>query len=792
MRTSVLSALNRKLLRDLWAMRGQALAIAAVVAAGVAIYVMYRSNFDSLERTRAAYYESGRLADVFASVGRAPAAVRERIAAIPGVEVVDTRIVQDVVIDVPGVAEPATGRLISLPGQRRPALNDVYLRRGRWIDPTRRHEVLASEMFCVQHGLEPGDRIAAIINGRRQTLTIAGIALSPEYIYAIRPGDLVPDFKRFGVFWIDERGLASAFDLDGAFNDVSLRLTRGASRPDVLAAVDRRLEPFGGHGAQPRELVPSPWVLDNELKQLQTFGFLVPAIFLGVAVFILHVALTRALTLQRPQIAALKALGYSTRALTWHYTKWALAVALAGAAAGIAAGAPLGALLTGLYNGFFRFPALAFHLSPAVVLQALLGSLGVAALGAQAAVRMAVRVPPAESMRPEAPARYRRSPLERRWKPLRLAVPARMVLRNLERQPLRTALAVLGIAFAVAVLLVGLAFVDVMHVLIDEQLTQTMRQDATVTFAQPRPPRVGYDVRHLPGVQEVELTRVVPVRVRAGNRSRTVALTGLPRSSQLNRIVDDRGTVFDVPSEGVTISARLGEVLGVQAGDPIQVELLTGRRRVLDLPVVAMVHDSLGLNVYTALESMHRVVGDAVAVTGAAVTMDPAAQERFYAQVKAMPAIASVAMREAIRQNFRDTMAQNMNVSIGINVVFAMIIALGVVYNSARVSLSERAHELASLRVLGFTRAEISMILLGELAILTALALPVGTVIGVLFGQLITESLNSEVYRMTFVVEPATVARSCLAIVAAAALSGVLVRRRLDQLDLIAVLKVRE
>jgi putative ABC transport system permease protein len=492
--------LDRKLLRDLWAMKGQATAIAAVMAAGVTMFVAYFSNFDSLQHARAAYYEQARFADVFASLTRAPSTLEGRIASIAGVHSVATRVLADVTIDVPGMSEPATGRLIAIPERGRPALNDVFLRRGNWPDPERADEVLASEVFCESHGLDPGDRIGALINGRRRDLTIVGVALSPEYVYAIAPGELFPDTRRFGIFWMNRRSLASAFNMEGAFNELSLDLASDASRPEVIAAVDRLLEPYGGRGAIPQSLQMSAWTLDNELTQLQTFGLLVPAIFLGVAAFVLHVALTRALALQRSQIAALKALGYSNGEIAWHYVKWALVVAGIASLAGVAVGAWVGSTLIGVYNEFFRFPTLAYRLSPSLALLSIAGTLAVAALGAQSAVRHAVRVPPAEAMRPEAPARFHRSIVETRWRPLRLSFAMRMVVRSLERQPGKAAASVVGIAFAVAVLFVGLAFMDVMNALIEDQFTLTMRQDATLTFVEPRPGRIMHDVQHLPGV----------------------------------------------------------------------------------------------------------------------------------------------------------------------------------------------------------------------------------------------------------------------------------------------------
>jgi putative ABC transport system permease protein len=785
-------ALDRKLLRDLWAMKGQAAAIAGVMAAGVTMFVAYFSNFDSLQRARRAYYEQARFAHVFASLERAPARLEERLAAVPGIAAVATRVVVDVTIDVAEMPEPATGRLVSLPERGRPRLNDVFLRRGRWPDPARPDEVLASELFCESHGLHPGDRLAAIINGRRRELTIAGIALSPEYIYAIAPGEMFPDTRRFGIFWVNRRSLAAAFDMEGGFNEVSLRLSRASSHPAAIAALDRLLKPYGGRGAIPQSLQMSAWTLDNELTQLQTFGLLVPAIFLGVAAFVLHVALARALALQRAQIATLKALGYSNASVAWHYVKWAIVIAIVAAVAGVAAGAWVGSRLIDVYNEFFRFPTLAYHLSPSLAVFSIAGSIVVAAMGAQSAVRRAVRVPPAEAMRPEPPVRYGRSVLEAAWGSLRLSCTMRMIVRALERQPSRALTAIVGIAFAVAVLLVGLAFLDVMNVLIEEQFTLAMRQDATITFVKPRPARVLHDAAHLPGVLHVEPARIVAARLRAGTRSRTLAITGLVPAPRLMRVIDRRRGAVEVPPDGLLLSQMLGDVLGVRAGDRLDVEVLEGRRPVRRVLVAGLVDDTLGLQAYMQLETMRRMLREGESVSSIAVAMDPAARDRFYTAVKAMPAVGGVMMRDTALRNFRDTMAEHMNLSIVINLLFAAIIASGVVYNSARVSLSERSRELASLRVLGFTRAEISLILLGEIALLTTMALPLGTAIGYALGELIMAGFTNEVYRLSFVVRPATVAWSWLAVIGATVLSGLFVRRRLDRLDLVAVLKTAD
>jgi putative ABC transport system permease protein len=785
-------ALDRKLLRDLLGMKGQAVAIGMVLAAGIAMYVTYLSNFDSLRRTQAAYYDRFRFADVFAATKRAPLRLEERLREIPGVAVVETRVVVDVTLDVPGVSEPTRGRLVSVPEDRRPALNDLYLRRGRWIEPGREDEVLLNEAFASAHGLEPGSRLAALVNGRRRALRVAGVALSPEYVYVVAPGEMIPDDASFGVVWMGRRALATAFDMEGGFNDVALRLMPGASEAEVVARVDRLLVPWGGLGAVPRRLQMSHWALDSELLQLQTFGLIVPAIFLAVAAFLLNVAMARTLAVQRPQVAALKALGYSNAAIGWHYVKWALVIAVFGGLVGVAAGAWLGGGMIELYNQYFKFPILLYRLSGGVAATALATGLASAALGAAFAVRRAVAIPPAEAMREEPPARYRTSLVERPWAARRLTHATRMVLRSVERQPWRSLASVAGIAFAVAVLFVGLVFLDVMDRLAEVQFQHVQRQDVTVSFVEPRSSRALSEVRSLPGVLAVEPVRTVPARLRHAHRSRRLALTGQVAAPDLNRVVDTSGRPVVLPPEGLAMSRILADVLGVRPGDRVRVEVLEGARPVREVEVARLVEDHMGIAAWMEIGALRRLLREGGTLSGAHLLVDPLRRDDLYRRLKATPAVAGIAITEKALRSFRDVMAQNFTIMTTLNVVFAGIIAFGVVYNAARISLSERSRELASLRVLGFTIGEISLILLGELALITLVAIPPGVLLGWGLAAAMLLAFESEVYRIPLVVTPRTAAWSALVVLVAAALSGLAVRRKLDHLDLVGVLKTRE
>ena len=719
--------------------------------------------------------------------------MRDRIGDIAGVAQVETHVVVDVTLDVEGLSEPATGRLISIPARRRSMLNDIVIRRGRYIDGTRPDEVIVNEGFALAHNLTPGDTVTAVINGRRRDLEVVGFGLSPEFIYTIRPGELIPDNTRFGVFWMERRALASAFDMEGGFNDVTLSLMPGAREEEVIQQLDTLIESYGGFGAIPRALQLSHWSLSQELNGLQGVGQVVPLIFLSIAAFLLNVVLTRMVSVQREQIAALKALGYTNAAIGWHYTKWALAIALTGAVIGTAAGAAMGNAMMSIYNELFQFPALTYRLLPSVVTSGVLISLLADVLGAATAVRRAVRLPPAEAMRPQPPARYRVSLVERLGIQGLLSQPARIVLRNIQRQPVRSLASVTGIAFSVAMLIAGTFSLDAMDEMMDVQFSVAQHQDVTVTFVEAASAAARHELQRMPGVLTVESTRSIPARLRFGSRSRQLAISGLPEVPRLSRVLEvtDLSPVT-LPPDGLVVSRKLAEILAIDRGDVVRVEVLLGARPVREVVVADVVKEYMGLSAYMEINSLRRLLRESETLSGGFITVDPSRLDALYRVLKATPVVAGVTLKGAALESFEETFAENINVMIFFNVLFAGIIACGVVYNAARMSLSERSRELASLRVIGFTRAEISSILLGELAVLTCVAIPAGLLVGYGLAALVVTLFDTELYSFPLAVAPRTYALSTLAVLTATVLSGLLVRRKLDSLDLVEVLKTRE
>lgn len=788
-------SLDRKLLRDLWRLRGQVLAIALIMSSGVSVLVMGLATVDSLSETARAYYERYRFAQIFAHVIRAPEHIAERIQALPGVHIVETRIVRAAVLDMPGFDEPVIGQLVSVPEHHEPLLNALALREGRYPRLRAPDEVVVSEAFARAHSLHVGNVVRATLNGKWRELRVVGVALSPEFVYSIGPGALMPDDRRFGVLWLGRAALAAAFDLDGAFDDVSIMLLRGASAQQVIDQLDVLLEPYGGTGAYERADQLSNWFLMNEIAQLHTLSRILPSVFLAVAAFLTYMVLARLIAVERSEIGLLKAFGYRNREVAWHYLKFVLAIGLIGVALGCLGGYWFGAYMTRMYTEFYHFPFLLFRPGPGSFALGAAISLLAAVAAALAAVRRAVLLAPAAAMRPPAPPLFRRLALGSGAAAAalrRLDQPTRILLRQIGRWPIRSLMTSTGIAMSVAVLVISLQWLDAIEHIVDVYFKQAQSQDITVGFNEARATTALRDLEHLPGVLSVEPLRVVPAKLRSGRREQREALQGVPARQQLHRVFDASGHSVELPVDGLVISTMLAQMLQVQPGDTVAAEILEGRRQTLHLPVAATFETYIGSPAYIEFGALSRHLRQRAVMSGAHLRVDPRRRAALFQALKAVPYISAVTVKQAAIDMFHATMARTITIFISIFALFACTLAVGVTYNAARIALSERGRELATLRVLGFTRAEISYILLGEIAVLTLVALPLGCLAGYWLASLIVRGFQTELYRVPFVIESSTYAWAIVVGVLATAAAATLVRRRLDRLDLIAVLKTRE
>jgi putative ABC transport system permease protein len=784
--------LDRKLLRDMSRLWAQSLAVALVMAAGVATMLIGLGTYNSLSETRSAYYNRAQFADVFASAVRAPKSISAEIRRVNGVAQVETRIVKAALLDIEGFELPATGLFISMPASGENSLNKLHLRSGRLPSPSSLQEAAVSESFAKAHGFQIGSQIDAILNGAKRRLTITATVLSAEFIYALGPGDMMPDDRRFGILWMREPALAGAFNLEGAFNSVTLRLLKNAVVEDVLQSLDGILERYGGEGSYGREDQLSHAFLDAELQQLSVMSRILPPVFLVVTAFLINMVLSRLISLEREQIGLLKAIGYRPSEIAIHYAKLVLLISGMGVAIGFAAGTWLSHGLTVLYTKFFHFPYQIFVASPRLYAVAALVSVAAALIGSMRAVAGAAALSPAIAMQPPAPPSYKRF-----WsghlQPFRhLSQLTIMVLRHILRWPVRSLLTTFGIALSIALLVSSLFSVGAINYMIDVTFDRIDRQDATFTFGEARPARALQEVARLPGVLVAEPYHAAVAKLSNGHHTKRVAILGKPNVTDLSRVLDLVLEPVGLPKSGLVLSETLASKLHVGRGDTVHAEFLGRNRLEADIPVVDIIQSYVGLMAFMDINALNHLLGESPSISGVHMLLDPAQSAAFFVKVREQPALSALSLQRVSLAKFQETIAENINIQIAVYCGLATIIAFGVVYNSARIQFAERARELASLRVLGFTEYEVSRLLLLEFAILTVAAVPIGWAAGYGLAFVLVKGFQSDLYRLPFIMLRSTYAYSALIVMVAVAISALIVRRRVSNLDLVSVLKTRD
>ncbi|MHB1082606.1 MAG: ABC transporter permease [Prosthecobacter sp.] len=788
----MITTLDRKLLRDLGGMKGQVLVVSLVMACGVAMMIVSQSVILSLERTRDSYYQRYHMPDVFGQVRSAPLSLRDRLSHIPGVAAVELRVVEGALLDMEGVQEPVRARLVSLPDDGKLNLNQIFLRRGRLPAVGAQREAVVSEAFAQANGLQIGDRITAILNGHRDHLDICGIGLSPEFVFEAPPGQTLPDNKHYGVFWLRYQSLASAFDLEGAFNDFCMDLSPGTPPKEVIEEVDQMLVTYGAPGAYALSDHASSKRLGDELRIVRALSLAYPLVFLCVAAFMVNSVTSRLVRLQREQIAQLKALGYTSWQVGRHYLNYALVIVAAGTAVGIFAGWSLGHTMLKVYTLLFHFPELHFQLDQKALVMALVISIAAAVLGVAGAVWLAVKLSPAEAMRPEPPADFKPSLLERLGVTRGTGLVFRMALRNIERRPVQAGFTVAGLALATGLLVLPGALADSVDQLLTYQWNDQFRQNVVVHMRDPVSRNTMHDLEHLPGAILVEPMRGFIATVSNAHHERRLFILGFAKGHKLINPRDAQGRPLVLPGEGLVVSHKLAEVLGVKIGDRLHVQVLEGRCEHREVTVRGFMADFYGMAAYMDIDAVRQLLRESDTMTGAFLTVDTNRWDDFMREVKKQPKIEFASVKKNELAAFRASTGQSIGTLRQLFLWMAVIVAFGVVYNSARIALSERGRDLATLRVVGLTKREVAGVLLGELTLLVLVALPLGLVFGSILASYVISAVSNETVRLPQYISTITYAKSVLVVLAASGASFALVGFMLNKLDLVSVLKARD
>lgn len=785
-------SLRRKLFRELVGMRGQVLAIAVVIGAGVMTLILSVTTLNALQLTQERFYQQHGFAELFAELKRAPESLARRLADTPGINRLETRVRSSIRLQVPNFDDPVRGLLLSLPDGRQPGINRLYLRSGGLPDPERGDQVVISEPFAEAHDLRPGDRLQAIIQGRQERLTISGIALSPEFVYQIGPADLLPDYQRFAVVWMNRDAVARATDMDGAFNSLVATLQPGASAPEIQVLLDAGLARYGGLGAYDRDELPSHRFISEELNQLRVMTVAFPLVFLGVSAFLLSVLMERIVRTQRQDIAVLKAFGYSNAQIATHYLLLTAVIVAFGLLLGIGAGAWAAEGYARLYMEYFRFPTLEFRLQPGGIALAILVAAAAGGIGTARAVRHAVRLTPAQAMRPPLPESYQQGWFAGtgfwRW----LDQPGRIILRNLGRHRLKASLSVLGISLSTSLLLVGSYQFQAVDRMLDVQYRLVQQADLHLSLIEPTSERAIGELRHLPGVLQSEGYRGVPVRIAHGHKTYRTALLGMESRPGLRGLIDVRHRQQSLPEHGLVLTDFLADELGARPGDSLGLEILEGERRSRTIVLAGVVAEPIGVGAYMERRALNRLLGEGPAINGIWLQIDKTELDALLPRLNRLPRVAGIGLTGEAESAIRGYIDETVLVLMGILLLLAGSIAFAVIYNNARIAFAERQRELATLRVLGFSRGEVAWILIGELLLLTLLAIPLGWAIGSGLAWLLNQALSMDLLRIPFVIAPQAYGFAAAGVLLASALSVLLVMRRLYRLDMVSALKAVE
>lgn len=781
-----MKALNRKAFRDLLHMYGQTLAIALVIAMGVAALVMSQATLLSLQKTQEQLYSEQNFSDIWLTVKRAPKLTLERIKEISGVAEAEGRLMAGAKLSLADFDDPITALVQSLPKQQ----NTLFIHSGRLPDSA--DEVMVSNAFANAHGLLPEARIRLTVQGRAQWFTVSGIASSAEYLYQVKPGAMFPDFEHYAIVWMPEEALAAALDMEGAFNQVVLRLTAEADEHAVIRNLDSQLARYGSTGAMGRMDMTSHAILEGEFKSLAVMATLFPAIFLGVAAFLLNMVFKRLFSLQRDQIAIIKAFGYSTSQVALHYALIVVIITLLGNAIGIVCGIGLGHGLADIYQDNFNFPYLRFMLDWQVVAIGAVVSLAAALFGTIHAVYAAAREPVAVAMRPPAPQHFRKSLLEVIGLSRLLSPSTRMIWRQLQRHPLKAALTILAIAFATSIVMMTQFQKASVDRMIAVEFRLANRHDISASFIEDRPLNTLNQLRSIEGVEQVEGFRSLPVRIHHDNYHKLISLQGIPQHAQLRHVINKQLQPVSLPEFGLVLDDMLAEKLHVQVGDLVWVEVVERPQQRLQLPVVQLVPSYTGLSAYMSLSTLNRSLGDSDLINEALLTVESGQESAVLHALDNSPQILVAEERSAGLAQLQKMVDNNIKSFTRMILLMGVIVNFGILYNTVRMNLSEHSRELASLRVLGLHRSEIAYILYGELAIFVILAIPLGLVLGYGIAAVIVRKLDSDLYHLQMVMYSSAYTYTALVTIASTVLSAIAVYPRIHNLDLIEVLKTRE
>ena len=790
-----MSVLHRKLRRDLWAAKGLLATIVLLIVIGIMSFVMFLTLSLNLDAALQTYYSQCRMADFWVDVEKAPLHDLERLNQIPGVAETRARISFPVSLDIAAADRPISGRVISLPDDPAPVINQVLVRSGGYFTGLRNEEVLVNEGFARSWNIHPGDHLSVLLNGKSQELLVVGTAMGSEFALTIPPGGL-PDNRNYAILYIKESFAEEAFDYQGAANQIVGLLApeyRDRGRL-VFERIETFLRPFGEPQVTERDDQPAHNLLTARIAQMRTVNLIIPSLFLIVAALIMNILMMRIVEQQRTIVGTLKAIGYSNVSLSQHYLQFGTVVGLAGGLLGAALGQWEVGMMLGQMRAFFEFPRLEPEPIPMLLAGAVLLSLAISTIGTINGVQQVLRLSPAAAMRPKPPSSVHRTFLERiggLWK--RLGFRWQMAIRSIQRQRVRTATNLFAATMGTAIILLVLHITDAITEMLSFTYEKVLVSDVDLTLQDEQPYETLYEVQRLPGVERAEPIFSIGGTFEHFLYSERGGITGLLPEATLTVPRDVEGRRVSLPSAGLLMSRHLAQKLQVREGDEVTFLPTKGNRDALQLPVARIVESYAGDAVYAEFGYLNRMMDEDDTVTKVQVKLkaEPHALSDLYLALKEVPQIQQANSAKELKGAMEENLGA-LNIMVTVMIVCGGALFCGSMVTSTLIALAERRQEVATFRVLGYQPAAVGGLFLRESAIINTIGIVLGIPIGYELSWQIDQFMATDVVTLPFVISRSSYIWSVVLGIAFTFVAQALVQQVINQFDWKDALNAKE
>lgn len=784
--------LRLMIFRDIKSNLGQYVAVIVVIIIGISLYNALYMSYHNLKNSTDYYYSEYRLPHIFVRLNRCPEGVISRISAIEGVSQVQGRIVRDVSLDVPGYGEKAYARIISVPTDNKGALCRLFIEEGRYITGPPEGKVLVEKQFFEYHGLKTGDVLYPVINGKKVEMRVQGKVMSPEYIYPVPSAQqLMPDTGGFAILYVNHSFAQQLFGYEGMVNDIGIRLDSDDKVEEVKNILEDMLKNYGLIDIVERENQVSNKMLESELTQLESMAFLFPVLFLLVASIVIYMLLLRMVENQRRQIGVLMAMGYGKGSILAHYIRYALFIALTGSIAGGILGIWAGRALTLYYLVYFNIPVLQVKVYYNTLLTGILMSAGFCCVAGFNAAKRVLSITPAQAMRPPAPVKGSRWIGERFIPFLRkIEISWRLTFRNLWRNKKRTAFTTFGIAITVAILISTVFFMDAFEFMFDEAFGGNQKYDYKIIFTRNMGEEVIGNLQEFKEVDVAEPIGEYPFSLTNGWREEGAIVIGLNRDTKLYSLKDLEDREVSIPEKGILLSDVLARRLGVKPGDTVTLEspYKPGVKR--EVKVADIVSQYLGFNGFMDIKYLGSILNEGYVTNGAIIDIKYGSEE-FLKRLKDMPYIQKFDTPTGQMEEYMKYL-DLMYAYLAVVILFGTIMGFAIIYNTTTINIMERKRELASLRVMGFSKRQVAELIFNENVAVSVLGIIVGLPMGRLMAAGIINNLGEEIIKIPLVIYPRTYLMAVVTVFIFVFLAQLANMRRISKLDLVEVMKSRE